>query len=129
MSTVIPGGYWVVGDDVTRSIGWIKSSTSEHVIPTDHTSWLFSPDIGDPTQTDQTLKLEEVFDQDVEDLVTKIDNKPTSNFGQDLIEKFNHLTRKQKEQVLLQIDVTNAETLAEFIQDDEEWILKTVFIA
>ena len=105
---------------MSRSVGWIKSSTSEHVIPTDHTSWLFSPDIGDPTQTDQTLKLKEVFDQDVEDLVTKIDNKPTSNFGQDLIEKFNHLTRKQKEQVLLQIDVTNAETLAEFIQDDEE---------
>ena len=129
MSTVIPAGYWVVGDDVTQDVGWIKSSTSEHVIPTDHTSWFFSPDIGDPTQTDQTLKLKEVFDQDVEDLVTDIDNKPTSIFGPNLIKKFNTLSPKQKEQVLLQIDVTNAETLAEFIQDDEELMLKTVFIA
>ena len=108
----------MVGDDVSRSVGWIKSSTSEHVIPTDHTSWFFSPDIGDPTQTDQTLKLKEVFDQDVEDLVTKIDNKPTSNFGRDLIEKFNNLSPKQKEQVLLQIDNSKAETLTEIIRDD-----------
>ena len=129
MSTVIPAGYWVVGDDVNRSVGWIKSSTSEHVIPTDHTSWFFSPDIGDPSQTDQTLKLKEVFDQDVEDLLTEIDNKPTSILGPDLIKKFNNLSPKQKKQVLLQIDVTNAETLAEFIQDDEELMLKTVFIA
>ena len=46
-----------------------------------------------------------------------------------LIEKFNNLTPKQKEQVLLQIDVIKAQTLAEFIQDDEELMLKTVFIA
>ena len=110
----------MVGDDVTRSVGWIKSSTSEHVIPTDHTSWLFSPDIGDPTQTDQTLKLKEAFDQDVEDLVTDIDNKPTAILGPDLITRFNDLIPKKKEQVLLQIDVLNVETLAEFIQDDEE---------
>ena len=120
MSTVIPAGYWVVGDDVTQDVGWIKSSTSEHVIPTDHTSWLFSPDIGDPTQTDQTLKLKEAFDQDVEDLVTDIDNKPTAILGPDLITRFNDLIPKKKEQVLLQIDVSNVETLAEFIQDDEE---------
>ena len=109
-----------MGDDVTTDVGLIKSSTSEHVIPTDHTSWFFSPDIGDPSQTDQTLKLKEVFDQDVEDLVTDINNKPTSILGQDLLNRFNDLIPKKQEQVLLQIDVTNVETLTEFIQDDEE---------
>ena len=108
----------MVGDDVSRSVGWIKSSTSEHVIPTDHTSWLFSPDIGDPTETDQTLKLKEAFDEDVEDLVSDITDKPTSVLGPDLITRFNDLIPKKKEQVLLQIDNSKAETLTENIRDD-----------
>ena len=115
---VIPAGFWVVGDDVSRSVGWIKSSTSEHVIPTDHTSWLFSPNIGDPTETDQTLELKEAFDEDVEDIISDINDKPTSVLGPVLITRFNDLIPKKKEQVLLQIDDSKAETLTENIQDD-----------
>ena len=108
----------MVGDDVSRSVGWIKSSTSEHVIPTDHTSWLFSPDIGDPTETDPTLELKEAFDKDVEDIISDINDKPTSVLGPVLITRFNELIAKKKEQVLLQIDNSKAETLTEIIRDD-----------
>ena len=108
----------MVGDDVSRSVGWIKSSTTEHVIPTDQTSWLFSPNIGDPTEADPTLKLKEAFDEDVEDIISDINDKPTSVLGPVLITRFNDLIPKKKEQVLLQIDNSKAETLTEIIRDD-----------
>ena len=66
-----------------------------------------------------TLKLKEAFDEDVEDIISDIIDKPTSVLGPDLITRFNDLIAKKKEQVLLQIDNSKAETLTENIRDDQ----------
>ena len=49
----------MVGNDIKSKVGWIKSATTEHEIPTDHTSWLYSGTLGDPTLSDPTLRLKE----------------------------------------------------------------------
>ena len=114
----------MVGNDINSNIGWIKSATTEQEIPTDHTSWLYSATLGDPTLSDPTLSLREDFDPEVARIISDIER--TSNTGKNkyLITRFIRLNPKKKESVLLHIGDSKAEILSKFIPEyqlNEEW--------
>ena len=82
-------GHWIVGNSILSDVGWIRSSTANLARPTDETSWLYSPDIDqDPTE-DPLLELTEAFEQDVEKLVTDINDTPTPTLGKGSL-KYKH---------------------------------------
>ena len=82
-------GHWIIGNSILSDVGWIKSSTANLARPTDETSWLYSPDIDqDPTE-DPLLELTEAFEQDVEKLVTDINDTPTPTLGKGSL-KYKH---------------------------------------
>ena len=107
----------MVGNDITSKVGWIKSKTTEHEIPTDHTSWLYSTTLGDPTLSDPTLRLEEDFDPEVAGILSDIQITPNLERNKNLITRFINLNPKKKESVLLHIGDSKAEVLSKSIPD------------
>ena len=108
----------MVGNDITSNIGWIKSATTEHEIPTDHTSWLYSATLGDPTLSDPTLRLEEDdFDPEVAGILSDIQMTSNLERNKNLITRFINLNPKKKESVLLHISDSMAEILSKSIPD------------
>ena len=84
----------MVGNDINSNIGWIKSATTEQEIPTDHTSWLYSATLGDPTLSDPTLKLKEDFDPWVARILSDIEITLDLDKDNDLIARFYNLNYK-----------------------------------
>ena len=110
-----------MGDDTSRDVGWIKSSSAQHTIPTEHTAWLYSSteQINNPTLTDTTLKLNPAFDPEVEELLFDIQRASNPKLNKKLTEKFNLLREKEKKDLILEVDSTKAETLIKDIPDDQ----------
>ena len=111
----------MVGNDITSEEGWIKSATAEHEIPTDHTSWLYSDSLGDPTLSDPNLHLNEDFEPEVKGILEDIKHtsKETLKDNTKLIERFTYMNPKNKESVLRSIDFSKAEFLAQSLPDDQ----------
>ena len=107
----------MVGNDITSNIGWIKSATTEHEIPTDHTSWLYSATLSDPTLSDPTLRLEEDFDPELKGILSDIQKTSNLERNKNLITRFINLNPENKESVLLHIDDSKAEILSKSIPD------------
>ena len=107
----------MVGNDITSNIGWIRSATTEQEIPTDHTNWLYSATLGDPTLSDPTLRLTEDFDPEVAGILSDIQITSNLEKNKNLITRFINLNPKKKESVLLHISESKAEIISKSIPD------------
>jgi len=113
--------------------GWIKSSKPLLPVPTDETEWLYSSTISsmNPVETDPTLKLVQLFDQEVTRFLSDIKSSSSLEENHYLVDKFVKMEQKDKQIILLQINSTTADILTDKIpsfQLDKELLFENILL-
>ena len=127
--------YWVVGKEPSNPNsydGWISSSSPILPLPTDETDWLYSRTMQqNPNETDPTLKLVQLFDQEVTRFLSDIKSSSSLEENHYLVDKFVRMEQKDKQIILLQINSTTADILTDKIpsfQLDKELLFENILL-
>ena len=122
----------MVGEDPNSFDGWIRSSSPILPLPTDETAWLYSRTMQqNPNETDPTLKLVQLFDQEVTRFLSDIKSSSSLEENHYLVDKFVRMEQKDKQIILLQINSMTADILTDKIpsfQLDKELLFENILL-